>query len=374
MDSSTRVALLLLLVVLGCREREMGWPRPDFAPNVEFGPRITDVSTDSFRVAWRTIAPVRGAVEVRTAAGEPWRRLSTTREPTRDHAVRVSDLIPFGTWEYRLLHNEHAVTAPIRLRPRGAKETTFVVLGDSGSGGEHQYAVTRQMAEHDPEFVLHTGDLAYDHGTRREMIRRFFVPYARSLATRPWYVAWGNHDVMTDGGKELRAMLPMPGEHYYAINRGSTRFYFLDSNIDFRRGSPQHDWLVTDLQSEIRRSRIAIFHHAPYSGSPYARTFRKRTAEVREHLCPVFDQFGFSLVFNGHVHGYERAEPEGRKPVYITTGGGGKRLNKPGTAEWTKLYARVWHFCVVTITNEHIVVRAINEQGAEFDRYSAPRG
>jgi 3',5'-cyclic AMP phosphodiesterase CpdA len=371
MHSSARAPLLLLLVVLGCREREMGWPRPDFAPNVEFGPRIKDLSTDSFHVTWRTIAPVRGAVEVRTAAGEPWRRSSTTRELTRDHDIRVSDLIP---WEYRLLHNDHAVTAPIRLRPRTANQTTFAVLGDSGSGGEHQFAVTRQMAQHDPEFVLHTGDLGYDRGTRREMIRRFFVPYARSLATRPWFVAWGNHDVMTGGGKELRAMLSMPGEHYYAIDRGSTRFYVLDSNIDFQRGSPQHDWLVSDLQSEIRKNRIAVFHHAPYSGSPYARTFKKRSAKVREHLCPVFDQFGFSLVFNGHVHGYERAEPEGRKPVYITTGGGGKRLNEPGTAKWTKLYSAVWHFCVVTITKDEIVVRAINEAGEEFDRYSTPRG
>ncbi|MHC4939462.1 MAG: metallophosphoesterase family protein [Planctomycetota bacterium] len=374
MHSSRLLLVPFLLIALGCSEREMGWPRPDFAPNVEYGPRIADVTADGFRVVWRTIAPVRGALHVRIEGDVEWRVVPGGTAPGRDHQITVAPIRTDRAHEYRLLHDGQPVTPAYRLRPRSDGQTTFAVLGDSGTGGEVQYAITRQMAAHDPEFVLHTGDAAYDFGTRREMLRRFFVPYARSLATRPWYVAWGNHDVMTDGGEPLRRMLAMPGSHYYSIDRGTTRFYILDTNVDFRRGSAQHDWFVADLKSSPDRRRIAVFHHAPYNGSPYTRTFRKITADVREHLCPLFDQYGFELVFNGHVHGYERAEPAGRKPIYITTGGGGKRLNKPGAAEFTKKHAAVWHFCIVTMTRDGFVVRAINDRGEEFDRRSTRRG
>ena len=52
-------------------------------------------------------------------------------------------------------------------------------------------------------------DSAYDYGRRNEVIRRHFMPYRELVATRPWYVAWGNHDVMTDGGNELRRRRPV---------------------------------------------------------------------------------------------------------------------------------------------------------------------
>ena len=347
----------------------MGWPSPSFPPNVEYGPQLACAEPDSVRVVWRTLAPVRSAIEMRGAGETEWRRFAAGETPGRDHDIRIDGLAPGEDHEYRLLHDAIVVAGPYRIRRRERDETTFVVFGDSGSGGPHQYAVARQIAAADPEFVLHTGDLAYDLGRRREAIRRYFVPYAPLLATRPFYVTWGNHDYMFEDGVPLRAMFRMPAPNYYAFDWGGARFYSLDSNIDFTPGSPQYAWFVADLEESPRRRRFAFFHHAPYSGSPYARTFAKLTTLVREHLCPLFETYGFEMVFNGHVHGYERAEPTRGKPVYIVTGGGGKRLNRPGRAEWTRVYEQQWHLCVVTMTKDGVTLRAINEAGEQIDRY-----
>jgi len=369
MISAPRALPFLLLIALGCRERDMGWPRTDFAPNVEYGPQLACATPDSIRVSWRTLGHVRGAVEFRRAGALDWIRVDGEPEPGRDHDIRIQGLVPGEPYEYRLLHDSLPVGGPYRIRPRDRGEATFVVFGDSGSGGAEQRAITRRIAEADPEFVLHTGDLAYDFGTRREALRRFFVPYAPLLATRPWYVAWGNHDCMTDDGKALREMIRLPGSRYYSFDRGDTRFYALDTNLDFRRGSRQYEWLMADIAESPGKRRVAFFHYPPYSASPYADTFPATTRALREDLCPVFEQHGFEIVFSGHVHGYERAQPKPGKPVYIVTGGGGKRLNDPGVAAWTQRYAQVWHICVVTMTSSGFVVRAINEEGEEFDRY-----
>src|SRR5262245_7128813 len=86
------------------------------------------------------------------------------------------------------------VTLP--LRPDSVR---FAVIGDSGTGGEPQYRVGRQMATyHDRfpfEFVLMLGDNIY--GTERpdDMRRKFEQPYAALLSEGVrFFAALGNHD------------------------------------------------------------------------------------------------------------------------------------------------------------------------------------
>jgi hypothetical protein len=393
MRSLSIIPLASLLILLSaCREKDMGWPRPAFAPNVEYGPQIAMSTPEALTVHWRTRAPVLGEVEARVVGSTEWIRYSADGYSTAgdsdagdsdggatvkvglDHAARLTGLEEGKTYEYRLLHNGRVISKTMEIAPRGIDSTRFVVIGDSGAGSKEQYAVARRIAAIDPEFVLHTGDLAYDHGTRIEGIRRYFVPFAESVATRPWYIAWGNHDVMSpSGGATLRKLFRLPGTRYYSFDWGDARIYCLDTNVEFGSGSAQHDWFRADLESCRRRWKIVVFHHPPYSGSPYARSFPKRSASVRRELCPLFEQHGVQFVFNGHVHGYERAEPTKGGPVYIVTGGGGKRLNKPGTASWTKVYSAQWHVCEVTLGEKGAQLRALDTEGNLIDSYPPPQ-
>jgi len=363
----------------------MGWPRPDFPANVEFGPQLACVTTDSARIVWRTLAPVRGAVEVRRPDGE-WRAVPGAAEAARAHDIQLAGLGAASRVEYRILHDGRAAGDVHAFRMPSPAPFTFAVIGDSGSGGEGQYAVRSVMEEINPAFVLHVGDLAYDKGSRVEAIRRHFTPYRDLLATRPWYVAWGNHDVMTAGGVGLRKLFRMPpsttegDNRYYAFDWGELRVWALDFNMEWGKGSPQYDWFKRDLESSNARWKVVFGHYPSYSSSPYARSYRKRWEQSRAELCPLFEANCVALYFCGHTHGYERTFPirdqkrvgRGEGTVHVVCGGGGKRLNRAGREEWTAVSGATLECMAIEVGVDSIVARAINANGKEFDRFTIP--
>jgi hypothetical protein len=371
----------------------MGWPRPDFAPNVEIGPQVACVTEGSASIVWRTLGHVRGDVEARSPGGA-WRVYRGALGTGRSHEVLIDGLDAGSTVEYRLLHDRAAVKPVYRFRTavaKGAAGFTFAVIGDTGSGGAGQLAMRDRLAEVDADFVLHVGDLAYDHGRVVEAVRRHFTPYRDSLAQRPWYVAWGNHDVMTEEGIELRKLFRLPQatpkvfNRYYAVDWGNTRVWALDMTIAHGKGSPQFQWLKSDLEQSRHRWKIVLGHYPPYSGSPYASTFKKRWRRLREELCPLLDENGVDLYFAGHTHGYERTHPirggkrAGDAPgpeyvdpagtIYLVCGGGGKRLSPAGSEwwTWTAKSARTLELFEVRVEADTLDLRVIGAGGDTLD-------
>ncbi len=370
----------------------MGWPRYAFAANVEMGPQVACVTDRTARVTWRTLGHVRGDVEARLGGGE-WSVARGSGGVGRVHDVLLEGLAPDSVVEYRMLQNGHPIGPIHRFRTAlkpGDSGFTFAVIGDTGSGGADQYAVGRQLTALNPSFVLHVGDIAYDHGSRVEVIRRHFVPYRDSVASRPWYVAWGNHDVMSHGGEELRALFRFPWStpaginRYYAFDWGDARVWALDLHVEWSAESDQLRWLKADLAKSGARWKFVFMHYPPYAASPYARGFRKLWERLRAELCPLLEKHGVDIVFSGHSHGYERSYPilAGKRagtadgpdferpgaPIYVTSGGGGKRLNKRGREWWTAVFERDHQVCAVRVNGNRLVLRSVGKDGQELDR------
>lgn len=84
------------------------------------------------------------------------------------------------------------------------------------------------------------------------------------------------------------------------------------------------------------------------------------------------------IVFNGHIHLYERSWPlragkvvdPGKGVVYITTGGGGGTLeNFAPTPSWFKKQIRVdYHFTLLNIQGKHLELKAFDQKGIFFDQ------
>ena len=84
------------------------------------------------------------------------------------------------------------------------------------------------------------------------------------------------------------------------------------------------------------------------------------------------------MVFNGHVHVYERTLPiKGGKVdrlkgiTYVTSGGGGGSLeNFAPTPTWFKAEIRSdYHFCQISITGSRLNLKAFDHEGRLFDQW-----
>ena len=386
MGTSRRALLLLpaVAVLFGCARQDMGWPRPGFGPNIEIGPQVACVEGTSARIVWRTFAPVQGDLRVRSDGA--WRPCPGPQGARRTHDVRIDGLEPGRVVEYRLVQNGRVIDGTYAFRTPGRAPFRFAVVGDTGSGGAGQLAVRDQLAKLDPEFVLHVGDIAYEDSRHSEVVRRYFVPFADLLASRPFYVAWGNHDVRRDGGERLRKLFRFPEsteegqERYYAFSWGDVRVWCLDEAMDFSAGSVQHAWLRADLAASKAKYRIVFAHYPVYSSAAYAKEFSGLRKRIGAEILPLLEEHDVDLYLNGHVHNYERTVPirdgkrvgPGEGVVHVTTGGGGKAFNSAGFDWYTANSSRTLQCISVDVGEDALAVRSIDAFGRTIDEFRIP--
>lgn len=266
---------------------------------------------------------------------------------------------PNGSWPFRL-----DLAAVAGTRPVGDR-MDFHMVGDTGSlrNPEFQRQVARSMAaQHDrssgsregPDFLLHLGDIVYDHGEASEYAAQFFNPFEHYPA--PVFALAGNHDgginpespvaynsldaymaVFCDShprqipfaGRSRRLSMTQPNV-YWTLRTPLANFICLYGNVTKfgHVGQEQFDWLLHELRTlGAEKSAKALFiclHHAPYSadtnhGSSLTMIDMLEKAYVISGVRP-------DLVFSGHVHNYQRFTrhyDDGEAVRYLVAGAGG---------------------------------------------------
>jgi hypothetical protein len=252
----------------------------------------------------------------------------------------------------------------VRL-PNKEKSVKFAVLGDTGTGDDHQLAVAQALFSHRAkfpfEFVLLTGDNLYGSENPRDYERKFSIPYKPLLdAGVKFYASLGNHD---NPNQRLFKPFNMNGERYYTFKPAgaSARFFALDSNyIDDK----QLEWLDKELAASGSDWKIMFFHHPPYSSGE-----THGSAELeRERLEPIFVKHGVNVVLNGHEHFYERLKPQKGIAYFII--GNSAKLRR-GDIRKTELTARGWDdgraFLLMEIDGDELHYQAIAQTGRTID-------
>jgi 3',5'-cyclic AMP phosphodiesterase CpdA len=231
------------------------------------------------------------------------------------------------------------------------------------------------------------GDLAYDHGTTLDVLEKFTVPFAPTMARTPLYAVLGNHDVDTENGKPFLDAVVLPTnpvdgtEHFYSFDWGPCHCAALDSNADLSVGSPQRTWLDADLSASPARWKFVLLHHPLWSSSSHG-----SSPALQASLSPVLEAHEVDVVFSGHDHDYERtfplvgptpanagqepdyASPPG--PVYVVTGGGGKGLYPAGAGTFTAFSESAFHVTVVDVLGPTLTITAVRLDGTVMDRAS----
>jgi len=432
-------------------------------------------------VAWHaTDVDAVWSVETRTRADGAWQAVDKTPsaqrvavpgiEPHRVYHVALTGLQPGETFSYRVGKDHHVVFEAEGRAPRSAdQEQRFVVFGDCGANTTEQKAIAYRTFLSKPDYVMITGDIVYGKGLISEYRTNFWPIYnadtaspsegAPLLRSSIFLAAPGNHDIASrDLGKNSdglayfyywfqplngpvaaegsalvalvlgpeqtkKAFLEAAGTAFprmanFSFDYGSAHWTVLDANatVDWTDSQLQ-DWVVKDLAAaQGARWRFVSFHQPGFSSSKTH--FEEQYMRI---LSPVFEAGKVDVVFNGHVHNYQRTYPmtfvpareNSAKPaigpdrripknrkvdgkwtldktfdgksdttpegvIYLVTGAGGQHLYNPeqqdDPASWQE-------FTVKHISKEHtmtlaeidggtLTIRQLNADGSEVDRFA----
>lgn len=242
----------------------------------------------------------------------------------------------------------------------------FIAFGDNQPAVNT--TILNRIIQENPAFVLHTGDLMQD-GNQLNQWFDVLNDHQDLLSSTPMMPVYGNHE---ENSPYLTRFFALPENgssvdnqgHWYSFDYNNVHIIGLDIYRDFTPGSEQQDWLLNDLQSINEKiSFIIVFFHEP----PYCSGKHGNNLEVQQHLVPIFEEYGISLVFCGHNHLYERSIINGIP--YIITAGAGATLYEPypGVNPYSVYAESVFHYCKVHIDDDYLWVEMIREDGSVGD-------
>jgi acid phosphatase type 7 len=227
---------------------------------------------------------------------------------------------------------ELKVPAPFRFVAFG--DTRFHDPSDTTpSNAAIRHALVAAIDKENPAFISIGGDIVYVGDDRKD----WQIWDAETAVWRehkiPVYPALGNHDLkgnlQTALGNYFACFPEIQQSRFYSVRAGNTLLLSMDSSLDEVSG-PQGDWLRRQLDQLPSSADFVflVFHHPPYTSSSDEKTYggghsarpkeqalAKYLEERQQHVRARI------VVFNGHVHNYERHE-HGRITYFVTGGGG----------------------------------------------------
>ena len=301
------------------------------------GPYIQCVTTNSVIVRWRTTSyrPIRCTFEYRLGVDKQWRQLYSDSS-TDGHQLTITNLIPGSRYLYRISTPCRRIaagpgvafqTAPLLSSYRSIRTW---VLGDSGTGNQHAYAVRegalRCCKGKAPDIILMLGDNAYEKGSRFDHHRGLFLPYREQLWSALLCPALGNHDTITRATEpehflfeeifsvyprvEVENTFAVRRRTFYSFNWSNIHFVCLDSNAaSISNQLAVISWLKQDLQgSKDQDWLIAYWHHSPYSFGHHDSDEEQESTVMRTTFLPLLEEYGADLILTGHNHAYGRTD------------------------------------------------------------------
>src|SRR6185295_20144081 len=163
---------------------------------------------------------------------------------------------------------------------------SFLVIGDSGTGGATQLALRDRMLATPADFILHSGDMVYDDGAAKDFDPKFFRPYGDLVRKMVLWPSLGTHDIHTSTGRPWRdafwtpANNPAKSENYYSFDYGNAHVVVLNSNGNLGPGDPQVVFLDSDLAASNALWKFVVFHHSIYTSGEHTSALGIRAALV----------------------------------------------------------------------------------------------
>jgi predicted phosphodiesterase len=476
MEMKYKYLLILLIVALQSVKAQDKKPDELFIakPYLQIG---REPSATSLDLLWH-VNDINAdwTVEQRNGKNGAWKKTESvayTRiavkgiEPHRVYRTKLTSLISGSTFTYHVIKDGKVVFTADGKAPKSTDQSyRFIVSGDIGAATPDQKVIAQREYELKPDFVVVPGDIVYENGTISEYRTKFWNIYnadspgaegAPLMSSVPYITAPGNHDTdnrdldkypdglayfmfwdqplngppgaegsatvpALKGSEENRkAFIEAAGQSYprmtnYSFNYGNAHWTVLDAN-------PYVDWTDKDLMEWIKNDlasakdatwRFVTFHQPGFNSSH--EHFEQQHMRL---LSPVFEAGKVDIVFNGHVHNYQRSFPltfvpykksilllggkdnktvrgrlvtgtwaldksfDGKSNtmpkgiIYVITGAGGAELYNPEQNEdpdsWQKFtdkfISNVHSLTVADVNGKTLTIRQISAEGKELDNF-----
>lgn len=182
--------------------------------------------------------------------------------------------------------------------------------GNGTADACHMKATSNLIVNANLAVVLPLGDIQYETGTLSAFQQSYNPTWGRVKSiTRP---AVGNHEYTTTGAKDYYSYFGTAAgdssKGYYSYNVGKWHIIALNSNCSevggCGAGSPQEQWLQTDLKAHPSACTLAYWHHPRFSSGEHG-----SDSNYNAFWKDLYAS-GAEIVLNGHDHDYERFAPQ----------------------------------------------------------------
>lgn len=343
------------------------------------GPYTTHVHDRKAQVYWVSGEddPV-GVMTLSGGAGEgEYEADARTLRSAEDYSiqvVRLTDLDPGTRYEYTVRAGDHEETGSFRTAPEpGSRERiTFAVYGDTQDRPEFHRETAPVIAESEPEFILHTGDMVGSGDYWPHWKTQYFDPGRPALRDAPIWPSVGNHD----GFRYYDQFFAEGTGLFHSFTYGNVEVFIVAS---YRGGGIREEqlaWVEEALASSEAEWKFVVTHYPMLSD----RTHHWYNWGQEDYL-PIFEEHGVDFVLTGHEHVYRRFLPigaEGKNPIFhITSGGGASVLGDHGhdgdgpayaPTPLTPVSVRALHFLHFEIEGDELVMEARLRDSTILDR------
>ena len=315
------------------------------------GPWVVGVTETEMTVVWTSTDRCMGWVEVAPDDGS---HFYAVQRPRYDedfmgrhvvsdvHHVRITGLEPGKSYRYRIYqqgvddsgHNpvpSGYISASnvysrkpyaIRMMDKAKEDCTFTVINDIHGRDSMMLALTKDVREQKPDFVVFNGDMVSFMGSTEDIEKGFMTRATETFATDiPLVYVRGNHETRGPGFSEYLNLFPSStNTPYFTFRQGPVAFVVLDSGEDKPDSDIEYggtaaydayrakmaEWLKQATQSEEFRSapvKIALLHIPFEKGAGWY-----GNNELKRLLLPVLNEAGVDLMISGHTHKYSFRE------------------------------------------------------------------
>lgn len=310
-----------------------------------YKPFLTVKKEDGITVNFRTAVPARSKISVYSLKENSIIMEVQNNLPLEYHNIEISTLNSNTTYYY-VVNVEDTYTInkletekkSFSTKPldKDIKSFQFVVYGDTQIYDERHTFVVEKILENEelkPIFIIKPGDHT-EEGTSENSWHNFLESTYPLSSQIPYYLVLGNHE--RNSLLYYRAFaLPKGGGDYskrwYSFDYGNAHFIILDSNIleSSSLYKKQMEWLENDLKdNQDKKFTFVIFHHPFWTTATEYGSMEENLPQGHfntKNWLPLFKKYNVDVVINGHIHAYERHFRDGI--MFITTGGGGAKLN-----------------------------------------------